>query len=95
VKRALYFKANIDAAKFWNAPLMFLEELEELFKSIVVMGSHVITVNEALKWIYNEALIDPELLRKESVITTLEGRGEEEEVFNKDSTEDKSPLFIE
>jgi hypothetical protein len=52
-------------------------------------------VNKALKRIYNKTLINPKLLREESIITILEGRSKEEEVFNKDSTKDKPLSSIE
>jgi hypothetical protein len=52
-------------------------------------------VNKALKRIYNKTPINPKLLREESVITVLEGRSREEEVFNKDSTKDKPLSSIE
>ena len=44
----IYFKANPNAARFYNAPLVYLEELEELFKGIIATGNLAVIVNKAL-----------------------------------------------
>lgn len=44
----IYFEANPNAARFRNAPLVYLEELEELFKGVIVTGNLAIIVDEAL-----------------------------------------------
>lgn len=55
----IYFEANPDAAKFRNAPLPHLQDIQELFKGVIATGSYAITVDEALQQIHGEIPVDP------------------------------------
>jgi hypothetical protein len=79
-----YFTAHPDAAKFRDTPLPFLEELTELFEGVVATGNYAVTPDESFNQYNRTQTIDPELLREESVATTLNSRSEEEEIDDED-----------
>ena len=71
----MYFKANPNAAKFYNALPTFLNLLQELFNRFLAIGNNARSINEII-----ESCIDPEILTATaSQATDLVGKEDKEE----------------
>jgi hypothetical protein len=52
-----YFKANLNALKYYNIPPIFLDLLKRLFNGVLVMDNYIRLINKVIR-----NYIDPELL---------------------------------